>query len=81
MGTHAIPDKVMAKVERIFTGSARKRAIEALESGKTVYSGGTKLRGVKVDKADEGSEKSAPAAPTKPPAAAEVKKPGTGTDK
>jgi len=61
MGTHTIPEKVKAKINRMYSGTDKKRVIEALESGKTVYSGKVKLRGVKVDK-DEGST-TAPAPP------------------
>jgi len=62
MGTHTISDKDMAKLNRMYGGDDKKRVIAALESGKTVYKGQVKLRGVKVEK-DEGSTAPAPPAP------------------
>ena len=69
MATHRIPDKVKAQIDRMYDGANKKRVIEALESGKTVYKGKVKLRGVQVDK-DEGSTARAPPPPPnnqKPP--------------
>ena len=66
MKTHTIPDKVKAQVDRMYDGANKKRVIEALESGKTVYKGKVKLRGVQVDK-DEGSTAPAPPTPAKTP--------------
>ena len=65
MNTHTIPDKLREKVNRMYSGQDREGVIKALESGKTVYIGGVKLRGVKVDKA-------AQAAPATPPADAKT---------
>ncbi len=62
MGTHVIPDKVKAHIDRMFEGPERKRVTEALESGKTVCIGKAKLRGVKGDK-NEGSATATPAPP------------------
>lgn len=45
MTTHVIPDKVKAKVERMYKGEDRTRVIAALESGKTVHVGGLALKG------------------------------------
>lgn len=73
MKTHTIPDKVKAKVDRMYDGDDKKRVIEALESGKIVYTGKVKLRGVKVDK-DEGPMAPAPPAPASENS--EPKKPG-----
>lgn len=61
MRTHTIPDNVRSKVDRMYKGEDKERVIKALESGKTVYSGKVKLRGVRVDK-DEGSKTPAPPA-------------------
>jgi len=62
MGTHTIPEKVRAKVNRMFEGPDKERTIKNLEVGKTIHIGGVKLRGVKAEKADGGGEKSAPTA-------------------
>ena len=66
MKTHVIPAKVKAQVDRMYDGADKERVIKVLESGKTVYKGAAKLRGVQVDK-DEGSTTSAPPAPAKTP--------------
>lgn len=63
MATHTITDKVKAQVDRMYNGADKERVIKALESGKTVYSGRVKLRGVKVEK------KAGKTASTPPPAA------------
>ena len=73
MATHTIPDKVKAKVDRMYEGADKERVIKALESGKTVYSGKVKLRGVKVEK-DEGQ--AAPAPPASSSETSEPKKTG-----
>ena len=61
MSTHKIPDKLRAKVDKMYSGLDHERVIKALESGKTIYRGGLKFQGVKVDKA-------AMTPPTAPPA-------------
>ena len=76
MGTHTIPDKVKAKIDRIFGVPAcdseaeamqkanKDRTIKNLEAGKTVHIVGVKLRGVKVEK-DERPIAPPPPAPGK----------------
>ncbi len=63
MATHMITDKVKAQIDRMYNGADKERVIKALESGKTVYSGRVKLRGVRVEK------KAGKTASTTPPAA------------
>lgn len=75
--THTIPEKVKAKIDRMYEGDDKKRVITDLESGKTVYNGKVKLRGVKVEK-DEGS--TAPAPPASETKASEPKKPVKDTN-
>ena len=65
MNTHKIPEKVRAKIDRTYSGPDHERVIKNLESGKTVYIGGLKFQGVKVDKA-------AMTPPTAPPADSKV---------
>lgn len=77
---HTIPKKVKAKVDQMYEGADRKRVIEALESGKTVYSGKVKLRGVKVEKEAGSQDESTPVTPTTP-AAASSGKPGKDANK
>lgn len=69
MKTHTIPDKVRAKIDRMYEGPDKERVIKALEEGKTVYRGKVKLRAVKMDK-------SAPATPPATVDTTEPKKPG-----
>ena len=78
MKTHTITDKVKAQVDRMYEGDDKKRVIEALESGKTVYKGKVKLRGVQVEK-DEGSM--TPAPPASASENSEPKKPGKDANK
>ncbi len=61
MGTHTIPGKVQAKINRMYKGSDKERVVKDLESGKTVYKGKVKLQGVKVVKNDKKPDKVATA--------------------
>ena len=77
MKTHTIPEKVRAKVDRMYSGPDHERIIKALESGKTIYHGRLKFQGVKVKvKAAE------TVPPTAPPADSRMNdKPGKDKDK
>lgn len=74
MATHAIPGKVMEKVGQMYKDADKERVIEALESGKTVYRGNVKLRGVKVE-GDKSKEATASELNTPPTPAAETIEP------
>lgn len=76
MKTHTIPGKLRAKVDRMYSGPDHERTIENLESGKTVYIGGLKFQGVKVE-----AEAAKPAPPTPPADPKQTDKSGKDRDK